>query len=113
MTRLLRLWASLFCALVLVVAGCASNPNRTTGSAGGNAELGRASDINPQDPASLKQGGTLRLALTSFPALVLASIVIALRHRDVLDFLKTPAAVILLVAPPLVLWGGMTLSTGW
>ena len=63
--------------------------------------------------AFVTEDHTRVLALTSFPALVLASIVIALRHRDVLDFLKTPAAVILLVAPPLVLWGGMTLSTGW
>lgn len=63
--------------------------------------------------AFVTEDHTRVLALTSFPALVLASIVVAHRHRDVLDFLRTPAAVILLVAPPLVLWGGMTLSTGW
>lgn len=68
MTRLLRLWASLVFALALVVAGCAHNPNRTSGSAGGNAELGKSSDINPQDPGSLKQGGNLRLAIGALPS---------------------------------------------
>ena len=49
-------------ALTLVVAGCSSG-NRTTGSPGGNAEVGKSSDLNPQDPATLKQGGNLRLAI--------------------------------------------------
>ena len=31
-------------------------------------EVGTTSDINPQDPATLQQGGNLRLALTEFPA---------------------------------------------
>lgn len=32
------------------------------------ARVGTTSDINPRDPATLRDGGTLRLALTSFPA---------------------------------------------
>ena len=54
--------AALASAAILVVAGC-SAPNRDGGSAGGNAEIGKSSDINPQDPASLKKGGNLRLAI--------------------------------------------------
>lgn len=54
-------------ALVLVVAGCATN-NRTASSPGGNAEVGKSSDINPQDRASLKEGGNLRLAIGALPA---------------------------------------------
>ncbi|TGD84035.1 ABC transporter family substrate-binding protein [Mycolicibacterium sp. CH28] len=51
----------------LVVAGCSSS-KRDVPSAGGNAEVGASSDINPQDPATLRTGGNLRLALSSFPA---------------------------------------------
>lgn len=51
----------------LVVAGCSSS-KRDVPSAGGNAELGSTSDINPQDPATLQKGGNLRLALSSFPS---------------------------------------------
>ncbi|WP_431230926.1 ABC transporter family substrate-binding protein [Mycolicibacterium psychrotolerans] len=51
----------------LVVAGC-SGSKRDVPSAGGNAELGSTSDINPQDPATLQRGGNLRLALSSFPS---------------------------------------------
>jgi peptide/nickel transport system substrate-binding protein len=54
-------------AVVVVLAGCSSG-KRDVPSAGGNAELGSTSDINPQDPASLRNGGNLRLALTSFPS---------------------------------------------
>lgn len=52
---------------MLVIAGCAHPPTATPGS-GGNAELGKSSDINPQDPATLKQGGNLRLAIGAIPA---------------------------------------------
>jgi peptide/nickel transport system substrate-binding protein len=52
---------------ILVVAGCAS-ANRPTSAPGGNAEVGKASDINPQDPATLKQGGNLRLAIGALPS---------------------------------------------
>ncbi|MGY4711392.1 ABC transporter family substrate-binding protein [Mycolicibacterium sp. CBM1] len=51
----------------VVLAGCSSS-KRDVPPAGGNAEVGSTSDINPQDPATLRQGGNLRLALTSFPA---------------------------------------------
>ena len=51
----------------LVVAGCSSG-QRTAPSAGGNAEVGSASDINPQDPATLAQGGNLRLAIGAMPS---------------------------------------------
>ncbi|WP_313675454.1 ABC transporter family substrate-binding protein [Mycolicibacterium sp.] len=53
-------------ALALVLAGC-SSPDRSAPSPGGNAEIGKASDTNPQDPATLKQGGNLRLAIGSLP----------------------------------------------
>lgn len=59
--------AALASAAILVVAGCAA-PDRDTGSAGGNAELGKSSDINPQDPATLKKGGNLRLAIGALPS---------------------------------------------
>ena len=51
--------------LGLVVTGC-SSPDEAP-SAGGEAELGASADINPQDPATLQQGGNLRLALSGFP----------------------------------------------
>jgi peptide/nickel transport system substrate-binding protein len=50
----------------LVSTGCSSGTNEVP-SAGGNAELGATADINPQDPATLQQGGNLRLALPGFP----------------------------------------------
>lgn len=50
----------------VLVTGCSSGSNEVP-SAGGNAELGASADINPQDPATLQQGGNLRLALTGFP----------------------------------------------
>jgi len=51
----------------LVLTSC-SGGNRETPSAGGEAEVGTTSDQNPQDPATLRQGGNLRLPLTEFPA---------------------------------------------
>ncbi|WP_283610906.1 ABC transporter family substrate-binding protein [Mycolicibacterium poriferae] len=51
--------------LGLVVTGC-SSPDEAP-SAGGEAELGASADINPQDPATLQQGGNLQLALSGFP----------------------------------------------
>ena len=35
---------------------------------GGNAELGKTNDINPQDPATLRDGGDLKLALPGYPS---------------------------------------------
>ncbi|UXA16778.1 ABC transporter family substrate-binding protein [Mycobacterium sp. SMC-4] len=53
-------------AAVLVAAGCSSG-ERDVPSAGGDAEIGATADINPQDPATLRPGGNLRLAWTGFP----------------------------------------------
>ena len=51
----------------LGLSGCSSGERQSPG-AGGSAELGAVSDINPQDPATLKQGGDLRLAIGALPA---------------------------------------------
>ncbi len=51
----------------LILNGC-SAATRLVPSAEGNTALGTTSDINPQDPATLKDGGNLRLALTDFPS---------------------------------------------
>ena len=56
--------ASLVAGLVLTAC---SGGNQQVPSAGGNAQLGSSSDMNPQDPATLRQGGTLRLAVAGFP----------------------------------------------
>ncbi|MCH9759708.1 MAG: ABC transporter family substrate-binding protein [Actinomycetia bacterium] len=50
----------------LVLSGCSSTANDVP-PAGGAAEIGATADINPQDPATLRQGGNLRLALSGFP----------------------------------------------
>ncbi|GLP74250.1 hypothetical protein TUM20983_13600 [Mycobacterium antarcticum] len=58
-------------ASALLVAGLAltacSGGSQPPPSAGGNAEIGTTNDMNPQDPASLQDGGDLRLALSGFP----------------------------------------------
>lgn len=59
--------AALVFAVALVLSGCSGGPGQPP-PAGGNAELGSTSDLNPQDVASLRQGGTLRLSLPSLPA---------------------------------------------
>jgi len=53
--------------LALTIAGCSSGDQKPP-AAGGEAEVGTTSDINPQDPATLRQGGNLRLALDALPA---------------------------------------------
>jgi peptide/nickel transport system substrate-binding protein len=53
--------------LTLTIAGCSSSDQKPP-SAGGEAVIGTTSDINPQDPATLRQGGNLRLALSALPA---------------------------------------------
>ena len=50
----------------LVVSGCSAATSLAP-STGDNAAIGTTSDINPQDPATLQDGGNLRLALTDFP----------------------------------------------
>ncbi|MBO0879904.1 MAG: ABC transporter family substrate-binding protein [Mycobacterium sp.] len=51
---------------VLILTGCSASKLRAP-SAGGTTEVGTTSDINPQDPATLRDGGDLRLALSEFP----------------------------------------------
>jgi peptide/nickel transport system substrate-binding protein len=51
----------------LALAGCSGGQEQPP-SAGGNAEVGTTSDLNPQDPATLREGGNLRLALTEYPS---------------------------------------------
>jgi peptide/nickel transport system substrate-binding protein len=67
MTRLIRRCAAALLITGLVATGCSSG-NKELPAAGGNAELGAANDLNPQDPSTLRQGGNLRLALTEFPS---------------------------------------------
>jgi len=64
LTAMLRLLA-VGTVVALVAAGCSSSTEAPP--AGGNAEVGTTSDINPQDPATLQKGGNLRLALTAYP----------------------------------------------
>ncbi len=51
-------------AVGLVVSGCSSGGSNQAA----NVNIGTANDINPQDPTALRDGGNLRLAITSFPA---------------------------------------------
>ncbi|WP_246540812.1 ABC transporter family substrate-binding protein [Mycobacterium spongiae] len=51
----------------LVLTGCSAG-SQLSSAACGSAAVGVTSDINPQDPATLQDGGDLRLALTDFPA---------------------------------------------
>jgi glutathione transport system substrate-binding protein len=63
----IRRFAAALLVVGLTIAGC-SNGNHEVPSAGGNAEVGKTNDINPQDPATLQKGGNLRLALTEYPS---------------------------------------------
>ncbi|WKG09724.1 ABC transporter family substrate-binding protein [Nocardia sp. PE-7] len=51
-------------AMTLALGGCASEADVESGS----SAIGSINDINPQDRDALRDGGNLRLALTSFPA---------------------------------------------
>lgn len=51
----------------LVLLGCSAG-TALVPSPGGNAEVGTTCDVNPQDPATLRDGGGLRLSLAEFPA---------------------------------------------
>lgn len=62
-SRLLVVLVSIV-ALVAALGGCSSE---YSGSSAGAPKLGAANDLNPRDPATLKDGGNLRLALTAFP----------------------------------------------
>lgn len=50
----------------LTLTSC-SGADQPPPSAGGNAEVGKSNDMNPQDPATLQEGGSLRLALNAYP----------------------------------------------
>jgi peptide/nickel transport system substrate-binding protein len=62
---MVRMLALLALAVILVVTGC-SNGYQDLPEARA-ARVGTTSDINPRDPATLRDGGTLRLPLSSFP----------------------------------------------
>ncbi|WP_067663723.1 ABC transporter family substrate-binding protein [Nocardia miyunensis] len=51
-------------AIGLVLSGCSSGAGNQTG----NVNVGKTNDINPKDPSALRDGGNLRLAISSFPA---------------------------------------------
>ncbi|WP_327111418.1 ABC transporter family substrate-binding protein [Nocardia sp. NBC_01730] len=53
-------------AIGLVATGCGSDDEDAP--AGSSASLGTTNDINPRDVGELRDGGNLRLALSSFPA---------------------------------------------
>lgn len=63
----MRRFAAAALAAVVALSGCSGATQEAPPSAGGTAEVGTTNDINPQDPATLQQGGNLRLALPSFP----------------------------------------------
>ena len=52
-------------AAALALSGCSAA--NLSAPAGSNAQVGTSSDINPQDPATLRDGGDLHLALSEFP----------------------------------------------
>lgn len=52
--------------MALALSGCSPAINLIP-ETGQNARIGTSSDINPRDPATLRDGGDLRLALTAFP----------------------------------------------
>lgn len=54
---------TLVCALT--VAGCSANGD--AGVVDGTASIGTTNDINPQDPATLQDGGNLKLSLSEYP----------------------------------------------
>ena len=62
---MVRRLALLALVIALIVSGC-SNGYQDLPEARA-ARVGTTSDINPQDPATLRDGGNLRLPLTSFP----------------------------------------------
>jgi peptide/nickel transport system substrate-binding protein len=62
----LRRLAAVALVVALSLTAC-SGGDRETPSVGGSGEVGTTNDINPQDPASLQDGGNLRLATTDFP----------------------------------------------
>jgi peptide/nickel transport system substrate-binding protein len=65
MIRSLALLALVLPVLVMTLTGCGNGyqePPRLQGT-----RIGSTSDMNPRDPATLRDGGNLRLALSSYP----------------------------------------------
>ncbi|KAA0018917.1 hypothetical protein [Antrihabitans cavernicola] len=60
----------------------------------------------------MSEDETRVLAMTSFPAVVFAAMHIANRHRDLTEFVRSPLAWGLILAPPLVFWQGVPLPMG-
>lgn len=58
-------WAVCLVAAGLVAAGCSADDPSAEGLSG---ELGTTSDINPRPREEIREGGNLRLAVTSYPA---------------------------------------------
>lgn len=52
---------------ILCASTSCSGPTTTAPPAGGPAEIGTSSDINPHNPDTLREGGNLRLALSALP----------------------------------------------
>jgi peptide/nickel transport system substrate-binding protein len=61
----LRRIAAAALAIIVSATGCSSGYHDLP--AAHAARVGSTSDMNPQDPATLRDGGTLRLPLTAFP----------------------------------------------
>jgi peptide/nickel transport system substrate-binding protein len=53
-------------AVSLIFSGCAAGADLS--ALGPSTAVGATSDVNPQNPATLRDGGDLRLALTEFPS---------------------------------------------
>jgi peptide/nickel transport system substrate-binding protein len=67
----LRIAAALVAIIVLAAAGLLAirlGTGASVTTASGNAEVGTGSDINPQNPSTLREGGNLKLGLSEFPA---------------------------------------------
>ncbi|SOJ56547.1 putative monoacyl phosphatidylinositol tetramannoside-binding protein LpqW [Mycobacterium simulans] len=66
-TRSRRTIAITLLVVAIALSGCSAG-TQLAPPAAGNTVLGTTSDINPQDPATLQDGGNLRLSLSDFPA---------------------------------------------
>ena len=62
---MVRRIALLALVAVLTLTGCSNGYRNLTNAH--SAQVGGNSDVNPRDPATLRDGGNLRLALASFP----------------------------------------------
>ena len=65
MVNIVRVARVLVLVMALIVSGCSSGYQDLPETHA--ARVGSTSDINPQDPATLRDGGDLRLALSAFP----------------------------------------------